>query len=109
MQPQEFYIPTTWRIKGTADRVYEVLSRPHELPRWWPEVYLDVQELRPGEANGVSRIVALRTRGNLPYELDWQAEMTAAERPHRMSVRARGDLDGNGEWRFRQEGESAAS
>jgi len=26
MQPQEFYIPTTWRIKGTAEQVYDVLS-----------------------------------------------------------------------------------
>ena len=44
MQPQEFYIPTTWRIKGTAERVYDVLSKPAEFPHWWPEVYLAVSD-----------------------------------------------------------------
>ncbi len=105
MQPQEFYIPTTWRIKGTVERVYDVLSRPREFPRWWPEVYLAVDELRPGDANGVGRVVALRTKGKLPYELNWQAEMTAADKPHGMAVRASGDLEGHGEWRFRQDGD----
>jgi hypothetical protein len=105
MQPQEFYIPTTWRIKGTAEQVYDVLSKPRDFPRWWPEVYLDVREVKPGDANGVGRIVALRTKGKLPYELEWQAEMTAADKPRRMSVRARGDLDGRGEWQLNQDGE----
>ena len=105
MQPKEFYIPTTWRIKGRIEQVYDVLSRPREFPRWWPEVYLDVAELKAGDANGVGRVVALRTKGKLPYELNWQAEMTAARKPHGMSVRARGDLDGRGEWTFEQDGD----
>jgi hypothetical protein len=105
MQPQELHLPTIWRIKGTVEQVYDVLSRPRDFPRWWPEVYLEVNELKAGNADGVGRVVALRTKGKLPYELNWQAEMTAAEKPHRMSVRARGDLDGRGEWRFRQDGE----
>jgi uncharacterized protein YndB with AHSA1/START domain len=105
MQPKEFYIPTTWRIKGRVEQVYDLLSKPREFPRWWPEVYLDVTEVKAGDANGVGRVVALRTKGKLPYELHWQAEMTAAQKPHRMSVRARGDLDGRGEWRFEQDGD----
>jgi hypothetical protein len=103
---QELNIPTTWRLRGTAEQVYDVLSRPRDFPRWWPDVYLDVTELEPGDANGVGRVVALRTRGKLPYELNWQAEMTAAQKPHRMSVCARGDLAGRGEWRLRQDGDS---
>jgi hypothetical protein len=106
MQAREFHIPTTWRLKGTADEVYDMLSRPREFPRWWPEVYLEVTELAPGDSNGVGRVVAVRTKGKLPYELKWRAEMTAAQKPHRMSVRARGDLDGRGEWQLRQDGDS---
>src|SRR5687768_11831515 len=105
MQPQELNIPTTWRLRGTAEQVYDLLSRPRDFPRWWPDVYLDVTELVPGDANGVGRVVALRTKGKVPYELNWQAEMTAAQKPQRMSVRARGDLDGRGEWQFRQDGD----
>jgi hypothetical protein len=108
MQPREFYIPTEWRIKGTAAQVYDVLAKPREFPRWWPEVYLAVTELKPGDANGVGRVVALRTKGKLPYVLSWQAEMIAADRPHRASIRARGDLEGRGEWEFRQDGDWVA-
>jgi hypothetical protein len=39
MQSRELYIPTVWRIKGTAAQVYDVLSKSREFPRWWPEVY----------------------------------------------------------------------
>jgi hypothetical protein len=106
MQPKEFYIQTTWRIKGRVEQVYDVLSRPREFPRWWPDVYLDVTEVKPGDPSGVGRVVALRTKGKLPYELNWQAEMTAAQKPYRMSVRARGDLDGRGEWKLEQDGDS---
>jgi len=105
MQPTEFFIPTTWRVKARVEHVYDLLSRPREFPRWWPEVYLDVHEVTAGDANGVGRVVALRTKGKLPYELRWQAEMTSADKPHGMSIRARGDLDGRGEWRLRQDGE----
>ena len=105
MQPREFHIPTTWRVKGSAAQVYEVLSKPREFVRWWPEVYLAVREVRAGDANGVGRIVALRTKGKLPYTLEWQAEMVAAQKPQRMSIRARGDLEGRGEWELRQDGE----
>jgi hypothetical protein len=108
MQPREFYIPTRWRIKATAEQVYDVLSKPREFPRWWPEVYLAVSEVRPGAASGVGRVVALRTKGWLPYELHWQAEMTAADRPRRMSILARGDLEGRGEWQLEQEGDWVA-
>ena len=38
MQPQESYIPTTWRIKGTVEQVYDVLCKAREFPRWWPVV-----------------------------------------------------------------------
>jgi hypothetical protein len=38
MQPKEFHIPTTWRIKGRVEQVYDVLSRPREFPRRWQEL-----------------------------------------------------------------------
>jgi polyketide cyclase/dehydrase/lipid transport protein len=106
MKPQELFIPTTWRIKGSDAEVYEILSKPLEFVRWWSDVYLAVREVKPGDADGVGRVVEMTTKGKLPYTLRWQAEMTAADKPRRMSIRARGDLEGGGEWEFRQEGES---
>lgn len=105
MQPQEFHIPTTWRVKGNAEQVYEILTKPEDFVRWWPAVYRDVKQVRPGDANGVGRIVSLLTKGKLPYELRWQAEVVEADKPRRMLIHARGDLDGRGEWRFKQDGD----
>jgi hypothetical protein len=105
MSATEFHLPTSWRVRGSVAAVYDILSRPLEFVRWWPDVYLAVREIEPGDAHGVGRVLDLRTKGWLPYRLSWQAEVLAVE-PHRaLSIRARGDLDGHGEWRFAQDGE----
>jgi uncharacterized protein YndB with AHSA1/START domain len=105
MNATEFYIPTVWRFRAPAERIYDLLSAPQEFVRWWPEVYLAVEDEEAGDAQGVGRRLNLLTKGKLPYRLRWQAEVLEAERPHRMTIRARGDLDGRGEWRFTQDGE----
>jgi uncharacterized protein YndB with AHSA1/START domain len=105
MKSREFHIPTTWRVRGSASRVFEVLSEPQEFVRWWPQVYLTVREVKAGDANGLGRVVDLRTKGWLPYTLRWQAEVVAIDKPRSMSLRARGDLAGRGEWRLRQDGD----
>ena len=64
-----------------------------------------MREVKPGDASGLGRVVDLDTKGWLPYRLSWQAEVIAIDKPRSMSLRARGDLEGRGEWRFTQEGE----
>jgi hypothetical protein len=105
MRSRQLHIPTTWRVRGGVGEVYELLSKPLEFPRWWPEVYLAVREIRPGDSDGVGRIMDLQTKGWLPYRLRWQAEVLAVDKPRSMSLRARGDLEGLGEWRFAQDGD----
>ena len=105
MSSTEFEIPTSWRVRGVVADVYDILSKPLDFVRWWPEVYLAVREVRPGDANGVGRVLDLHTKGWLPYRLSWQAEVLAVEPRRAMSIRARGDLDGRGEWQFAQHGD----
>lgn len=105
MQPSEFRIPTTWRFRARAETIYDLLSAPHDFVRWWSDVYLRVEDAAPGDAHGVGRRLNLLTKGRLPYRLRWQAEVLEAERPRRMTIRARGDLDGRGEWRLVQDGD----
>ena len=47
----------------------------------------------------------LHTKRWLPYRLRWEAEVLAVDKPRSVSIRARGDLDGRGEWRFAEDGE----
>jgi hypothetical protein len=105
MKSREFHIPTTWRVRASAARVFDVLSKPHDFVRWWPDVYLTVREVKAGDETGVGRVVDLHTKGWLPYRLNWQAEVVAIDKPQSMSLRAGGDLEGHGEWRIEQHGE----
>lgn len=65
----DYHFVTRWRVQGTVSKVYDLLSRAVDLPRWWPSVYLDVQELEQGDPNGIGKVVSLHTRGWLPYTL----------------------------------------
>lgn len=105
MAVREFKIPSRWLVEGRVDDVYDLISKPQDFVRWWPDVYLCVEEVEPGDEKGVGRILDLHTRGWLPYTLNWRSKATEVERPDRLVIEAQGDLEGRGEWRFRQDGE----
>jgi hypothetical protein len=75
------------------------------LARWWPSVYLDVQELEPGDKQGLGKVIDLYTKGWLPYTLRWQFRVTENPYPHGFSLEAWGDFEGRGVWTFAQDGE----
>ncbi len=95
---------TTWRVRGTAEEVSDVLADAKDLVRWWPDVYLRVEEIAPGDANGLGKSFSLLTKGALPYRLRWSFRVTASRRPHGFELEAWGDLAGTGVWTFREEG-----
>jgi len=99
-----YYFTTNWRIESTVTKVYDILSEPCDLKRWWPSVYLDVQELAPGEKNGVGKVVQLHTKGWLPYTLHWRFRVTEVNKPEGFSLEAFGDFKGTGVWTFLQDG-----
>ncbi len=89
---------------GTVEEVAAVLTDARELARWWPSVYLDVEELEPGGEDGVGRRVRLHTKGWLPYTLDWEFRVTESRHPYGFSIEAAGDLTGRGVWTFEEAG-----
>jgi Polyketide cyclase / dehydrase and lipid transport len=100
----EYEFVTRWRVEGTCGEVADILSDPLDLPRWWPAVYLRVDELQPPGANGLGRRVRLHTKGWLPYTLTWEAEQTESRYPYGSTLIATGDFDGVGIWTFEQDG-----
>jgi hypothetical protein len=93
-----------WRVEGTCGEVADVLGDALTLPRWWPSVYLQVEELRPADADGLGRRMRLHTKGWLPYTLTWEFEIVASSYPHGYVLVATGDFDGRGVWTFAQDG-----
>ena len=105
MSANEYHFVTRWHVPGTVEEVADVLSDVTELPRWWPAVYLDVEETKPGDEDGIGREVALYTTGWLPYTLRWQFRVTESDYPHGFTLEAWGDFVGRGEWTLRQDGD----
>lgn len=95
---------TTWRVQGTRGEVADILGDPLALARWWPSVYLDVQEIDPPDARGLGRRVRVVTKGWLPYTLKWEFVTTESRYPNGMTIAASGDFDGRGVWTFEQDG-----
>lgn len=105
MSANEYHFVTHWRVPGTVAEVAEILADAPDLPRWWPSVYLDVQETNPGDEDGIGKEVSLYTTGWLPYTLRWQFRVTESNYPHGFAIEAWGDFVGRGEWTLRQDGE----
>ena len=101
-----------WRVEATCGEVADVLGDPLSLARWWPSVYLHVEELRPAlssaegppDAHGVGRRVRLHTKGWLPYTLQWEFEVVESRYPYGFALVAAGDFEGFGVWTFEQDG-----
>jgi hypothetical protein len=103
MTANDYHFVTYWRIPGTVADVAEVLRDAPGLARWWPSVYLSVTELEPGRPDGLDKVVAVHTKGWLPYTLRWQARVSEVH-TNGYTLEASGDLAGRGIWTFMQDG-----
>lgn len=102
--PNAYHFITRWRVEGTCGEVADVLGDPLELPRWWPSVYLAVEELAPPGDDGTGRRLRLHTKGWLPYTLTWEFVVVEHYYPNRIVLDAEGDFVGRGTWTFVQDG-----
>lgn len=108
MASNDYHFISHWRVEATIEEVNTILGNATQLPRWWPAVYLDVQEREPGGPDGVGRVIELFTKGWLPYTLRWCFRVTESRVPFGFTLEAWGDLVGRGTWTFAQEGDSVA-
>ena len=105
MPTNNYHFITHWRVKSTVEEISEILGDAPDLVRWWPSVYLDVQEVAPGDEREIGKVVSLYTKGWLPYTLRWHFRVTENRHPHGFSLEAWGDFVGRGIWTFEQDGE----
>ena len=98
----EFF--TEWRAAGTVEEVKAVLGDAESVPRWWPSVYLSVDQRERGAPDGLGRTVDLHTKGWLPYTLRWTLRITEPLTDEGFALEATGDLVGTGRWTFTEEG-----
>lgn len=102
--PNDYHFVTTWRVEATRGEVADVLRDPLDLPRWWPAVYLNVEELEAAGPDGRGQRVRVRTKGWLPYTLAWEFVVVESRYPERFALEATGDFVGQGIWTLEQDG-----
>jgi hypothetical protein len=105
MASNDYHFISHWRVQSTCEEVSRVIGHAPDLGRWWPSVYLAVQELEPGDQRGIGKVVSLYTKGWLPYTLRWQFRVTESRYPYGFSLQAWGDFVGRGIWTFEPDGE----
>jgi hypothetical protein len=104
MASNEYHFITHWRVEGNVQEVSDIIGDAPDLVRWWPSVYLEVEELEAGDQNGVGKVIGLYTKGWLPYTLRWQFRVTEVRHPYGFTLEAWGDFDGRGIWTYEQDG-----
>jgi hypothetical protein len=104
MPDNAYHFVTRWRVEGTCGEVADILGDPLQLTKWWPSVYLAVNEIEPGDENDVGRRVRVHTKGWLPYTLRWQFVVVESRYPNGFTLDASGDFEGRGIWTFDQDG-----
>jgi hypothetical protein len=100
----DYHFISQWRVEGTCGEVADILGDPVALARWWPSVYLEVEEIEPPNAAGVGRRMRLLTKGWLPYTIRWEFVVVESHYPFGFTIEAIGDFVGRGVWTFVQDG-----
>ncbi len=96
----QYQFLSRWRVEGTCGEVADILGDPLALPRWWPSVYLDVEELRaarrawarPPHAPAHQRLPAVHARLGLRGHRDALSVRVHARRERRLRRPRRVDL-----------------
>jgi hypothetical protein len=105
MTASEYHIVSHWRVRGTPEEAFDVITDAEGLPRWWPAAFTDSLGIQSGDETGEAKVVRLESRGFLPYLLRWHVVADEVERPTRLVNKVWGDFEGVGTWTLRQSGD----
>ena len=108
MAANDYRFIDRWRVQGTLDEVWEIMTDGAGFKRWWPAIYLDARETAAGDDDGLGKTIAFHAQGGrLLYTLHWQARTVRLNRPYGFTIEASGDFQGTGTWTFAQDGDAA--
>jgi len=105
MPANEYEFLTEWNIPAQRELVYEILKEGKDYPRWWPAVYLKADYEPSGREDHTGDRVHFLTKGWLPYQLRWTAEVVRHAYAHTIEIKATGDFVGRGVWLLDDEGD----
>ena len=101
----QFELVSHWHVAAPIERVWQAIKQTEEWPSWWPYVR-SVQDLTPGDADGLGAIRHIAWSSRLPYGVAFDVEVVEMQRPRRLCGRAHGQLDGAGTWELTPDGDT---
>jgi hypothetical protein len=95
----EYRLLTVWQIAAPRPQVFDAVFDSLQWPAWWPGV-VNVEQIAPGDADGIGSLRRYIWKGRLPYRLSFVACATGIEKYSLLSAKVDGDLVGSGRWTF---------
>lgn len=93
---------THWHLEAPLEPIYDAIFHSLEWPQWWHGAEA-VEELDPGDVDGIGSIRRYTWKSRLPYRLTFDARTVAIERMAMLEATVGGDLQGRGRWLFSRE------
>ncbi|WP_133645728.1 SRPBCC family protein [Paraburkholderia flava] len=103
MRAIEYCFSTIWRFDAPMPTVWDAIHDSAQWPQWWKNVE-QVENLVPGNGDGVGAVQRYTWKGALPYRLIFDVHVTDVEPLQLLAGDATGDVAGRGCWRFSAEG-----
>lgn len=102
---RDYHFCTLWKLTAPRAAVCRAIEESLAWPEWWPGVE-QVQELDPGDADGIASVRRYVWKGRLPYRLTFDVRVTRMQRETMVEGIASGDVEGLGRWHFASEGDT---
>ena len=93
----EYSFVSVWQLAAPVGRVWDELSRVEHWPEWWTYV-VQVEQLSPGNEQGVDAVYRMRWRTALPYSFLFEVRTTSFERARLWEAVSTGELEGTGKY-----------
>jgi hypothetical protein len=103
---QRFVLISRWRLETSAERLWQVLTRPTQWSEWWPGLQR-VDELAGGDRDGIGARHAFVWRSGVGYSVQLVMRTTRVARARKLEATASGDLQGIGLWLIEADGPHA--
>jgi len=95
----QYAFTTHWRFDAPIEAVWHEIAHPLGWPKWWRGVER-VEEIAPGDANGLGSLRRFTWKSRLPYRLTFDLRCTRVEQHRLIEGQAVGELEGCGRWTF---------
>ncbi|GAA3526922.1 SRPBCC family protein [Zobellella aerophila] len=100
-----FSMVSIWQIAAPIEEVYRVIRHSSHWPAWWRGLER-VEQLNPGDDNGIGRVYRYHWKSRLGYRLCFDIRVVRHRSPRLIEGIASGDLQGTGRWQLSELGET---